>query len=102
MPEESYLDEQRKKLDSMLTSELVNTFDQLAKLYMRASAEFSDTSNVMPVLPRIQKAHAFVTLIVDDAMHGLADATTHAVGYGLMTGIEAGSKVDDEGSPSAH
>jgi hypothetical protein len=56
MPEESYLDEldsQKKTIDSMLTTELVNTFDQLAKIAMRASAEFSEMGNSMPVLPRI-------------------------------------------------
>ena len=94
MPEESYLGEQKKTVDSMLTTELVNTFDQLAKIAMRASAEFSELGNSMPVLPRIQKAHALITLIVDDAMRGLNKATTHAVSYGLMTGLKSGE--DDE------
>jgi hypothetical protein len=44
----------------------------------------------MKVLQKIQKAHSVVTLIMDDAMRGLNEATSSALAFGVMTGLEAG------------
>ncbi|MGD1094375.1 MAG: hypothetical protein ABSB35_20595 [Bryobacteraceae bacterium] len=72
-----------------LSSDLAQTFNDIAKIAMQASAEFSDDTNNMKVLQKIQKAHSVVTLIMDDANRGLNKATTSALSFGVMSGLAA-------------
>ena len=77
----------RDTFESKLSSDLAETFNQVAKLAMQASAEFSDGSNDMKVLQKIQKAHRTVTLIMDDAMRGLNEATASALSFAVTSGL---------------
>ncbi len=78
-----------------LSGDLAQTFNDVAKIAMKASAESSDDTNDMKVLQKIQKAHSIITLIMDDAMRGLNKATTSALSFGVMSGLAA----SDESSP---
>jgi hypothetical protein len=69
----------------LLSKNLVETFDGIAKLAMRASAEFADTSNDQNVLQKVQKAHSAITLIIDDAMRGLGEATQTLMAYATVS-----------------
>ncbi|HEV1288004.1 MAG TPA: hypothetical protein VNU44_21950 [Bryobacteraceae bacterium] len=82
--------ETRDRFEAKLSRDLAQTFDTVAKIAMRASAEFSEGASNMKVLQKIQKAHSVVTLIMDDAMRGLNEATSSALAFGVMTGLEAG------------
>jgi|HubBroStandDraft_4_1064222.scaffolds.fasta_scaffold1298652_1 hypothetical protein len=80
MPEDdSMFGEMADKINVKLARSLSTTFDGIAKLAMRASAEFSDLESDPGVLQKIEKAHSTVTLIIDDAMRGLSDATMAAM-----------------------
>src|ERR1035437_2752042 len=80
--------EMRRNANVKLARDLSATFDAIAKVAMRASAEFSELENDNGVLPKIQKAHSVVTLLIDDAMRGLNEATFSALTFALATGLE--------------
>jgi hypothetical protein len=92
MPDNSsYFSEMQAGASAKLSRDLASTFDAIAKTAMRASAEFSDPENDLGVFPKIQKAHSVVTLLIDDAMRGLNEAITAAMGFALAVGLEKGS-----------
>jgi len=69
-----------------LSQQLSKTFDAIAKTAIRASAEFSEVpEGEAEILPTIQKAHSLVTLIIDDAMRGLGEATTYAMCHATVS-----------------
>jgi hypothetical protein len=98
MPDEFTYRSAKENIEEKLGPELAAMFDQVAKIAMRASAEFSDSSTDLKVLQKIQKAHSVVTLIIDDAMRGLNKATTLALSFGVMAGLEA-SEEGESSSP---
>jgi hypothetical protein len=73
---------------SELAANLTKTFDGIAKLAMRASAEFSETATETDIVTKIQKAHSTVTLIMDDAMRGLNAATVSALEFAIAHVLE--------------
>jgi hypothetical protein len=89
MADEFTFSSAKMNINAKLARDLVATFDGIAKIAMRASAEFSDLANDPGVLQKIQKAHSTVTLIIDDAMRGLNEATTAAVGIAVMATLES-------------
>jgi len=68
-----------------LCGTLAKTFDEIAKTAMRASADFSSELADGSVLERIQNAHSVITLIIDEAMRGLGEATTAGVAFATVT-----------------
>jgi hypothetical protein len=68
-----------------LSKTLTRTFDEIAKIAMRASAEFSFDVDDRSVRERLQNAHAVITLIIDDAMRGLGDATTVGMAFAVVS-----------------
>ena len=81
---------QGRKLVDEVTANLRSTFEGIAKLALQGSAEASDDS--LNVIEKMRKAHTRVTLIVDDAMRGLAEAHASMFMSGILLGAE-----DDEG-----
>jgi hypothetical protein len=71
-----------------LAENLTRTFDGIAKLAMRASAEFSEAKTDTNIVAKIQKAHSTITLIMDDAMRGLNDATTSVFAFAVAYVLE--------------
>jgi hypothetical protein len=65
----------------LLSKNLIATFDEIAKLAIRASAEFSESQDDQDILQKVRKAHSTVTLIIDDAMRGLGEATQTVAGF---------------------
>jgi hypothetical protein len=78
----------KKDAAAKLADNLTRTFDGIAKLAMRASAEFSETQTDTNIVAKIQKAHSTITLIMDDAMRGLNDATTSVLAFTVAYVLE--------------
>ena len=73
-----------EQLNTRVTEELRNTFEQIAKLALQGSAEANDGS--LTVVQKMRKAHARVTLIIDDAMTGLATVSEIMLTSGVVIG----------------
>jgi|SRR5579862_1436442 len=100
MPDEEFdATKSMNAFEEKLSLDLAQTFNVVAKIAMRASAEFSEGGSNMKVLQKIQKAHSVVTLIMDDAMRGLNEATTSALSFCVMAGLEAGTHEGESSSP---
>jgi len=95
MPEEKQeptYAEIRSNISRELSKKLSATFDEIAKIAIRASAEFSETTGDPDVPGKIQKAHSMVTLIIDDAMRGLGESANYALGTGVLSVLEEQEK----------
>jgi hypothetical protein len=80
----------------LLFEKLCKTFDGIAKIAMRASSEFStDAANNMSISERLKDAHAVITLIVDEAMRGLGESTTHGL---VLVALAAMNKYGEQDS----
>ena len=78
---------------------LSSTFDEIAKIALRASSEFSTDVENRSVRERLINAHAVVTLIIDDAMRGLGEATTAAMVFATITTLKDSEEPEE---PSPH
>jgi hypothetical protein len=58
-------------------TEIKLTFEQIAKTALRSAQECNDTN--IQWMEKLRKGHTNITLIVDDAMRGLAKATEAAI-----------------------
>jgi len=81
--------------DEMLVNTATNlsralgaSFDSIAKIAIRASAEFSEDEDDTDIVAKIQKAHSTVTLIMDDAMRGLNKATLSALAFTVVSTLQ--------------
>jgi hypothetical protein len=61
-----------RQLRGDVTNQLRSTFETVAKLALQGSAEAGDES--LNPIEKMRKAHSRITLIIDDAMRGLANA----------------------------
>ena len=78
-----------------LSSTLAQTFDEIAKIAMRASADFSTEVPTKSVMERLQNAHSVVTLIIDEAMRGLGTATKLGMGVAVVTTLKDHEEPED-------
>ncbi len=78
-----------------LSGTLTQTFDEIAKIAMRASADFSTEVPTESVMERLQNAHSVITLIIDEAMRGLGAATRLAMGVAVITTLRGHEESED-------
>jgi hypothetical protein len=97
MPEEESLSfaDMEASAKHKLCEMLSRTFDDIAKLAMRASSEFSTDVENRSVRERLINAHSIVTLIIEDAMRGLGEATTSAMVYAGMAAMQTYGESED-------
>ena len=86
-----------KKLHDEVSADLRRTFEGIAKLALQGSAEVSDDS--LNVVEKMRKAHTRVTLIVDDAMRGLAEAHESMFVSGIILGATPEEDGEEKSSP---
>jgi hypothetical protein len=90
------MSEYAEALVSNVSDELRDMFEGIAKLALQGASEANDPA--LDVIDKARKAHSRVTLIVDDAMRGLAKVNeTMFVGMAFV----AGSSDDDSTAASA-
>jgi hypothetical protein len=73
-------------LATQVSAEIRKTFETVAKLAMQGAAEADDDS--LNIVEKARKAHTRVTLIIDDAMRGLAEINNTMFVGGVMLGSE--------------
>lgn len=86
-----------ERLDERVVSELRKTFEAIAKLALQGSAEAADPS--MNIIDKARKAHTRITLIIDDAMRGLAEVNEAMFAGAMMMGVSAS---ESDADPSPH
>ncbi|HWQ55744.1 MAG TPA: hypothetical protein VN442_18805 [Bryobacteraceae bacterium] len=79
-------------LPEIVSAELRKTFEGIAKLALQGAAEADDPA--VNIIDKARKAHARVTLIIEDAMRGLAQVNESMFVGGIIAGVEAGSDED--------
>ena len=89
-------EESIKRMNEKVSASLKKTFDLVAKTAMDGSSELQDPS--LNPIERMRKAHSRVTLIVEDAMRGLADAHEVMYGEGISFGIGMGAEYFGSGA----
>ncbi len=90
--QQEYADHLSKKV----AEELSGTFDIIAKLAIQGSAEAADAS--LNVVDKVRKAHSRITLIIDDAMRGLANVTEAMFVSGILIGVSVPDDEEDDQS----
>jgi hypothetical protein len=87
MPEERNMNfaDMEANVKRNICTTLRTTFDEIAKTAMRASSEFSSDVENRSVRERLINAHAVITLIIDNAMRGLGEATTAAMMFATVS-----------------
>jgi len=98
MAEELTFAEMEANIKRNLSRSLVKTFEEIAKIAMRAASDFSTEVENKSVIERLQNAHSVIALIIDDGMRGLGQATTLAMGFAAVTTMK-GYEEPDESSP---
>jgi hypothetical protein len=83
-------EESIKRMNEAVSINLKKTFDLVAKTAMDGSSELQDPT--LGPIERMRKAHSRVTLIVEDAMRGLADAHEAMYTGGISVGIGMGAE----------
>lgn len=91
------LSDASKNLREKVSLELTKTFDTLAKLALQGSSESQDPS--LEPTEKLRKAHSRITLIIDDAMSGLAKAHQAMYASFMALGFEIGCDSSAEDSP---
>lgn len=74
-----------EQLKTAVPKQIRKTFHAIAKTAMQGSSEADDPS--LNVFDKMRKAHACVTLIVDDAMRGLRELHEEMVRLVLLIGV---------------
>ena len=72
--------------------ELRKRFEVIAKLALQGSAEAQDPS--LNVLEKMRKAHSRITLIIDDAMRGLAEVSEALFAGAMIIGVSTSESSD--------
>jgi hypothetical protein len=88
--------EDGKWLVTQVRAEIRKTFETVAKLALQGAAEADDDS--LNVIEKARKAHSRVTLIIDDAMRGLAEVNECMFVGGIM--VASAVDLDAEEPPS--
>jgi hypothetical protein len=83
-------EESIKRMNETVSISLKKTFDLVAKTAMDGSSELQDPT--LGPVERMRKAHSRVTLIVEDAMRGLADAHEVMYSEGIRFGVGMGAE----------
>ena len=82
------MSEEGKQLPEIVSDELRKMFEGIAKLAIQGAAEANDPS--LDIIEKARKAHSRVTLIMDDAMRGLAELNESMFVGGVMAGVSVG------------
>jgi hypothetical protein len=80
---------------TQVSAEIRKTFENVAKLALQGAAEADDNS--LDVMQKARKAHSCVTLIIDDAMRGLAEVNERMFVGGIM--VASAANMDEEEPP---
>lgn len=95
-PEDRSWDDIKRTVAKNLARKLCGTFNAVAKIAIQASAEFSESADDPDVISKVEKAHSTVTLIIDDAMRGLGEATRYVAVHTAARAFEADEDEEDE------
>lgn len=69
-------------LVNQVSAEIRSMFEGIAKLALQGASEANDSS--LNIMEKARKAHSRVTLIIDDAMRGLAQVNESMFVGGIM------------------